>query len=276
MMSRGVLKLFLLYGSVIALVTFSCFPLVWMVLSCLKPLHEMFSYPPDFIPKHITVSNFIRLFTTTNFVIHFKNSVSVAGYTVLLCIVMGSMGAYGFTRYKYRGRDTIATIILVTYMFAPITLVIPLFMLLTKFRLTNSHIGLVMMYMTIGLPFSVWLLRSFFLALPVEIEEAAWIDGASRIRGIVSVVLPNTIPGIIAVAVFVFIVAWSDFLYVRTIITSERLLTVPVGITNISRSIGGDWGVVLSAGTLITIPALILFIFVQKYLVSGWAVGGIK
>lgn len=257
------------------LLLFCGLPLLWMVLTATKPLGEIFSYPPRII-AHYTLSNFHRLFTDTDFLIYLRNSVFVAGMTVLLDIVVATLGAYSLTRYRFRGKELLANLTLFTYMFAPIMIIIPVYMLLKDANLVDSHFGIILAYTSISLPFTLWLLRAFFQSFPMELEEAAFIDGANRFQSLIYVVIPQALPGIIATSVFAFVVVWNDFLFARVLLSAPALKTMPVGLQDIYESTIVDWGLLMSGAVVVTIPALIFFLIVQKFLIQGWGMGAVK
>ena len=254
----------------------TAFPFFWMISTSFKPLHEIFISPPNFFPIDFTLANFDRLFEQTRFLIYFKNSVFVSLCTVLLTITIGSAGAYSLTRFKFYGREKIASLILFTYMFAPIMIIIPFYVLIKKMGLANTHIALIMAYTAFCLPFSLWLLRAFFQSIPLALEQAALVDGAKRIQAVVYVILPLALPGIIATSIFTFILAWNDYIFVRILITSDELKTLSVGIADLYNATVIDWGMIMSGSMLITVPVLVFFVFVQRYLIAGWGAGAIK
>ena len=266
----------IVYGSA-ALLTFLCgFPLLWMVLTSIKPDREILTPVPTFWTSQPTLGAYGRLFAETKFLTYFWNSIFVAGCATLLTILVATLAAYGITRFRFRGRETIAGTMLFTYMFAPIMIVVPFYILMRGAGLTNSHLGLILAYTTFSLPFSMWMLRSFFQSIPLELEEAAMIDGASRPKAVRLIIVPLALPGVIAVSIFTFIVAWNDYLFVRVLIGADNLKTLPVGIQDLYESTITDWGMVMAAGVMITIPALLFFIAVQRYLIAGWGTGGVK
>ncbi|MBM4276458.1 MAG: carbohydrate ABC transporter permease [Deltaproteobacteria bacterium] len=252
------------------------FPFFWMVSTSLKPHVEVFAQPPSFIPHQPTLDNFKRLFTATNFLTYFRNSLIVSGLAVLLTMVVSTAGAYSLTRYQYYGREKIAGLILCTYMFAPIMVVIPFFILVKKGGIENTHLALILAFTSFCLPFTLWLMRAFFKTIPVQLEEAAMVDGAGRIRAVIYVVMPLALPGIIATSIFTFILAWNDYIFTRILITSDELKTLPVGVQDLFHSALIDWGLIMSAGMMITIPALLFFVTVQRYLIRGWGAGAVK
>jgi ABC-type glycerol-3-phosphate transport system permease component len=254
----------------------AAFPFFWMISTSFKPPSEVFAQPPSFIPQDPTWENFGRLFTATAFLVYFKNSLIVSGLAVLLTMLVSAAGAYSLTRYRYFGREKIAGLILCTYMFAPIMVVIPFFILIKKMGLENTHFALVLAFTSFCLPFTLWLMRAFFSTIPLELEEAALVDGAGRARALFYVVLPLALPGIIATSIFTFILAWNDYIFTRILITSDELKTLPVGVQDLFHSSLIDWGLIMAAGMMITIPALLFFLSVQRYLIRGWGAGGVK
>ena len=251
-------------------------PFFWMISTSFKPLEEIFVFPPTFLPENFTLANFARLFEQTLFLRYFQNSVFVSLATVVMTITIGSAGAYSLTRFKFYGREKIASLILFTYMFAPIMIVIPFYVLIKKIGLANTHAALIMAYTALCLPFSLWLLRAFFQSIPLALERAALIDGASRFQAVVYVVLPLALPGIIATSIFTFILAWNDYIFVRILITSDELKTLSVGIADLYNATVIDWGMIMAGSMLITVPVLIFFVFVQRYLIAGWGAGAMK
>jgi len=266
----------LIYGGALLLVCQAAFPFVWMVSTSFKPPAEVFASPPNIVPEDPTWDNFHRLFTTTHFLVYFRNSVIVCGLTVLLTLVVSAAGAYSLTRYRYPGREKIAGLILCTYMFAPIMVVIPFFILVKKIGIENTHVALVLALTSFCLPFTLWLLRAFFQTIPVDLEEAAMVDGASRPRAVVYIILPLALPGIIATSIFTFILAWNDFIFARILIAADELKTLPVGVQDLFHSALIDWGLIMGAAMMITIPALLFFLTVQRYLIRGWGAGAVK
>jgi ABC-type glycerol-3-phosphate transport system permease component len=257
------------------LVIFCGVPLLWMLFTSLKPPADLFAYPPRIFGRY-TLANFHRLLAETDFAIYLKNSIVVAGVTVFLDIVVATFGAYSLTRYRYPGKETLANITLFTYMFAPIMIIIPVYILLKELELTNSHLGIILADTSISLPFTLWLLRAFFLSLPIELEQAAFVDGANRLQSLVYVVVPQALPGVIATSVFAFVVVWNDYLFARVLLNDRFLLTMPVGLQDIYESTIVDWGLLMSGAVIVTIPAIIFFLIVQRFLIQGWGMGAVK
>lgn len=265
-----------IYWCAAILLVLTAFPFFWMISTSFKSLREIFVFPPYFFPKDFTLANFERLFEQTRFLTYFKNSVFVSTSAVVLTMTIASAGAYSLTRFKFYGREKIASLILFTYMFAPIMIIIPFYVLIRKIGIANTHLALIMAYTAFCLPFSLWLLRAFFQSIPMALEEAALTDGAGRIRAVIYVIFPLALPGIIATGIFTFILAWNDYIFVRILITSDELKTLSVGIADLYNATVIDWGMIMSGGMLITIPVLVFFVFIQRYLIAGWGTGAVK
>ncbi len=274
--TRGRLGLALLYLGAAGLAAQAVLPLLWMLSTSLKPPREVLATPPTLIPALPTLDNYVRLLSQTAFVRYFVNSVTVAGLTVLLTMVVGAIGAYSLTRFRFPGREGIARLILCTYMFAPIMIVVPIYILARRLGIVDTHTALVLSYSSFCLPFSLWLLRAFFQSIPIELEEAAQVDGAGRPRALAYIVAPLALPGLIATSIFTFTLAWNDYIFTRILIVSDELKTLPVGVQDLFSAAVVDWGLVMAAGMLITIPALAFFMAVQRHLVAGWGTGGLK
>ena len=264
------------YAAALGLAAQAVLPLLWMLSTSLKPPREVFATPPTFVPASPTLESFARLLGETAFLTYFRNSVVVAGLTVVLTMAVGALGAYSLTRFAFPGREAVARLILCTYMFAPIMIVIPIYILARRLGIVNTHAALVLSYASFCLPFSLWLLRAFFQSIPLELEEAAMVDGAGRARAVWHVVLPLALPGLIAAAIFTFILAYNDFLFALVLITSEELKTLPVGVNDLFNATIVDWGMIMAAGVMITVPTVGFFVAVQRYLVQGWGAGGVK
>jgi ABC-type glycerol-3-phosphate transport system permease component len=274
--TRHVLFRLWLYGVAAVLAVVCGFPLAWMALTSIKPNREILTAVPVFWPSEMHFEHYVRLFTTTNFGAYFVNSIVVAGSATLLTVTVGTLAAYGITRFRFQGRELIAGTMLFTYMFAPIMIVVPFYILMRNAGLVNTHLGLILAYASFSLPFSMWLLRSFFQSIPLELEEAAMTDGATRPQAVARVIVPLALPGVIAVSIFTFIVAWNDYLFARVLISSDNLKTLPVGMQDLYVATVTDWGMMMAAGVVITLPALAFFIAIQRYLIAGWGAGAVK
>ncbi|HEU4377227.1 MAG TPA: carbohydrate ABC transporter permease [Hyphomicrobiaceae bacterium] len=271
---RGSMPLVLLTAAV--LVIFCGFPFAWMISTTFKQSHEIFATPPTLIPRTWTLGNLQRLFAETRALTYLRNSTVVSLSTVAMTIAVATPAAYSLTRFRYSGREQIAAAVLFTYMFAPIMIIIPFYVMMRFLGLTNTHFGLVLAYTAFCLPFSLWMLRSFFQSIPLDIEQAAMIDGANRLQTVLYVVLPLAVPGVAATSIFTFILTWNDYIFARILISADELKTLPVGIADLYNASVVDWGMIMASGLLILTPVMGVFFIIQKYMVAGLGAGALK
>jgi multiple sugar transport system permease protein len=252
------------------------FPLAWMMSISLKGDAEQFLFPPALLPSEPNIANYARLISDTNFPRYIFNSLWVALATVVLSLIIGCPAAYAMARFRILSRPALTSLVLLVYMFPPILLGIPLFVIFSQTGLTDTYSGLILAHTTFALPFVVWMMRDFFLAVPAEIEEAALVDGCSRVRVLILIALPIVRPGLIAAGIFTFMLSWSDYIYALILMTSESRKTISLGITLFIDSTSIEPGLMMAASVLITVPVLVCFVFVQRYLVQGLAIGAVK
>jgi len=253
-------------------------PIVWIILTTFKPEPMTFVYPPVWKFKPI-LDNYISAFKTRPLLKYFTNSVIVTLSTTAISIVVGSMAAYSMSRFGTGGKRLGFTLLSLRFMPA-IAVVIPLFLVFSKvnlgsFHLINSRIGLILAYLTFNVPVSILLLKGFFDEIPQELEEAALVDGSSHIGAIFRILLPLSLPGIVATAVFCIIFSWNEFLF-ALILTRAETATLPVAIMGFVTDRGLLWGEMTAASVVIVLPVLIFSIFVQRYLISGLTLGALK
>ena len=271
---RGSLPLVLV--SAVLLVLFAGFPFVWMISTAFKDSHEIFATPPSLIPRTWTLDNLQRLFAETKALTYLRNSVVVSLSTVAVTIAVATPAAYSLTRFRFPGREQLAGTILFTYMFAPIMIIVPFYVMMRFLGLANTHIGLVLAYTAFCLPFGLWMLRTFFQSIPLDIEQAAMVDGANRLQTVLYIVLPLALPGVIATSIFTFILTWNDYIFARILISADELKTLPVGIADLYNASVVDWGMIMAAGLLVLTPVLGVFFVIQKYMVAGLGAGALK
>ncbi|WP_245746361.1 carbohydrate ABC transporter permease [Nocardia altamirensis] len=255
---------------------FVAFPLYWMVISALKPPGEIQSADPKLWTLAPSLDSFTRVLSMNGFGRFFLNSLLIAVVVVLCSLLLSFLSAVALTRFRFRGRTVLLVMILVAQMVPVEALTIPLFFLMRSVGGTVPALGLnelgsiMLVDLVFSLPLAIWLLRGFVAAVPVELEEAAKLDGASRLRFAWQILLPLVAPGLVSVSVLSFIHAWNDFLFAKTFIISKtENQTLPQAILVFFKPEDTDWGAVMAASTLMTIPALVLFILVQRKLVSG-------
>jgi ABC-type glycerol-3-phosphate transport system permease component len=258
------------------LVVFCGFPFVWMISTAFKESHEIFATPPTLIPRTWTLDNLQRLFADTKALTYLRNSIVVSLSTVAMTITVATPAAYSLTRFRFTGREQIAGTILFTYMFAPVMIIVPFYIMMRFLGLINTHFGLVLAYTAFCLPFALWMLRTFFQSIPLDLEEAAMVDGANRFRTVVYVVLPLARPGLVCTSIFTFILTWNDYIFARILISADELKTLAVGIADLYNASVVDWGMIMAAGLLVLTPVLVFFFLIQKYMVAGLGAGALK
>lgn len=253
-------------------------PLLWMVITAFEPDSETSSYPPTLWPTHPTLANFGNLFKISPFADFYANSIIAAGTAAVLTIVVSSLAAYAITRFHYPIFEALAGLGLIAYMLPSILVVVPVVEIAQTLHATNSVPALAVLYTAYFTPFGLWLLRSYFAGIPIELEEAAMVDGATRFSAFRRVVLPQALPGIIATAIFTFSVAWNEYLYASVLLYSPQQQTLSAGMAVflIGQLDSYSWGVLMAGAMLMTVPVIIMFIFLQRHLVAGWGGGAVK
>ena len=264
------------YSVAAVLSAFVGFPLFWMMISSLKPSEELFVNPPRILPRAITFQWYANLVGSSDAVSLFHNSLLIGTATTVVCLSIGTLAAYSVTRFDYPGRRVFLAAALLSYVFPAIVLFISVYMIVNALGLVDTRLGLILCHCILTFPFALWMLKSFFESIPREIDEAAWVDGASFLRTFLTIVVPLALPGLFAVAVFVFVLSWNEFLFASVLITSGRMKTIPVGIAELITSFDIRWGEIMAIGTLATVPVVVLFLCVQRYFVRGVMSGAIK
>jgi multiple sugar transport system permease protein len=260
-----------------AIVILMVFPLIWMVLTSIRPQSELFVFPIRLIPEHVTFEHYRRLLEDTPFLSYFWNSVVLSVATTVVVMAVATLGGYSLARFRYRGRETIAIAVLCTYLMPSVVLIIPLYLMMVKLGLENSLTSLVISYTTFALPYALWLLRSFMAGIPDDLEAAALVDGASRLGAFRDVILPQALPGIISTALFTFILAWNEYLYALVMVNTDETRPLTTGVMNMLVSAFNiEWSLLMAASVMMSVPLLFFFAFLQRYLTSGFGAGGVK
>ncbi len=267
----------ILYILLLLAVFWSVFPLFWVFISSLKPDTETYAFEQTVFPQSPTLNNYITLFKVTDFSRWIRNSTFLAVTTTLAVVVLASMGAYAMSRFKFRFFEYFGRITLLAYMMPAIILVVPIFFILFNIGLTNSLLGLLLVYTGTRLPFGLWLLRSYFQGIPVDLEEAAMVDGATRFQAFRKVILPQAVPGMISTSIFVFSVTWHEFLFASILLFSGSKQTLSAGVASfLSEDWIYSWGVLMAAGVMVSLPLVLFYTFLQRYLIAGWGGGSLK
>jgi ABC-type glycerol-3-phosphate transport system permease component len=264
------------YALLIALVVPAVFPFYWMAISSIKPEAELFAVSPTLAPGTFSTEFYDRLLVGTPFWRYFLNSLIVACATMALVCVVAIFAAYALARFRFAAREPFALSLLVGQMFPSVLLAIPLFVIMSQVGLLDSYVGLVVAYLTFALPFTTWMLRGYFMSVPEDLEEAAMIDGCSRMGAMLRITLPLTAPGIAATAILGFMLAWDDYLFAAILLNQEELKTLPIGLSGYISPWRIDYGVLMSGSVMATIPVVVFFILVQRYIIAGLTAGAVK
>jgi len=268
-------KAILIYATVILYVGISLFPLVWMALAS-------FSKDPYFplLPTKYSMAAYKEVLSPSDpslsFPSWYGNSVKVTLSVTLLATALSAFAGYSFSRFRFYGRNTLMYTILVGQMLPGVVLLLPLYIYLKDLRLLDTHFGLGIVYMTFAIPLCTWLLKGFFDTIPTDLEEAAMVDGCSRVGAMARIVLPLAAPGIAATALFAFITAWNDFMFALAILSTPAKFTIGLGLMSYQEEYFFQWNILMAGGVLMSIPALALYLFLQQYLVTGLTRGAVK
>lgn len=253
------------------------FPVYWMINTAFKPRSEVMTSVPQFLPLNPTVANFVIAITKTDFLKNVRNSLIVVAATVIIAIGFGIFASAALSRFHFRGRRQILVVLLIAQMLPPTALLIPMFLIFNEMGLLGKYSGLILAYVGAVLPFSIWVMRGFFVQIPAEVEEAARIDGASTWQVLTKVLFPLVAPGVVATGIFAFIHAWNDYIFAYTFMKSQDMYTLPVWLASFQNPITGiDFGSQMAGSVLFSLPVVIFFMFIQRNLVSGMSAGAVK
>ena len=266
------------YALLVLAVIAAILPVYWMITISLKTEADQFAVPPQLVGFSPTFAHYRDAFFTRSFGQYLQTSAIVATLSTLSAVVIGTLAAYGLSRFRlpWRMDRRLAIWILSTRMFPPIVSAVPLFLLMRDLRLLNTVASLVIVYTAFNLPFVVWMMRGFFQELPRELEEAAMVDGDSRMGALVRVILPLVTPGLAATAVFCLIMCWNEFLMALVLTQTDEAMTLPVGIAGRVTQYEIKWGVMSAAGVVAMVPILVFAMAAQRYLVRGLSLGAVK
>ena len=255
---------------------FAIFPLLWIIISSIKGKGELTGNPTAFLPKVVTLEYYRHVIFDLGFIVNIRNSVIISITTTAIAITISALAAYGIVRFFPKIGNILSKVLVTTYIFPPILLAIPYSIVMAKLGLTNTRIGLVLVYLSFSIPYAVWLLVGFFKTVPIGIEEAAKIDGANKIQVFLQVVIPLVAPGIVATAIYTFINVWNEFLYSLILINDTAKMTVAVALRSLNGSEILDWGDMMAASTLVVIPSILFFCLIQNKIEGGLSEGAVK
>ena len=263
--------------AVLALILVIVFvPMYWIVVTSLKTGRQILLSQNVYAPQPFTIDNYLYLFEESRFALWFRNSAITATASTLLSLLIGTAGAYALTRLRFPGRRTFGAVVLVTYLVPPGLMFIPLYQTFIRMGYTDSLGTLILAYPTFLVPFVTWLLMGFFRSIPRQLEEAAMVDGATRVQALFHVVLPLATPGLLAAGLFCFTLSWNEFLYALIFIADDSLKTLPVGLSEFVVSDFAFWGQLMAAAALASLPVIVVYIYLHKYMVQGLTAGAVK
>ncbi len=260
----------------VLLVAVCLFPFWWMLLSSVKTLRELYTVPPIWWPDAPTWDNYRTVLFESNIPRYFLNSVIISVGSTALALLLAIFASYGFARFNFRGKPLLQAFVLIGQLLPTAAIIVPLFITLRVLGLVNTYWGLILVYMIITLPLSVWMLTSYFKAIPPELDEAAIIDGASRLGVLFRITLPLSVPGIVAVCVYAFVTTWNEFIFALCFATDSSVKTLPIGLAEFSTEFNTDWGAVMAASVVMTLPIALLFLSMQRLFVGGLTAGATK
>ena len=262
-------------GLAIGLV-FAGFPILWMFFASLKSNTEIFALPPKLLPSQFTIDAYLAIVNDPAKVRFFINSYLVAGVVTLLTVLIAILTAYGFSRYSFRFKNTLNVFIISTQTVPPITLLIPYFGMVVAFGIFDTYFALILTYMVFTLPYAILLMTGYLNTLPRELDEAVQVDGGSSWTALWRVVVPLSVPGIVATAVYTFLLAWNEFLFALTLTKSMDMRTVPIGIELLMGQHAFEWNEMMAMSVLGSLPLLVLYLFAQRYFLAGMTAGSVK
>lgn len=257
-------------------VAIALYPALNVLSISLRPSDQLRSLDLSIIPEGATLQNYISLVTEQPFLRWLGNSLLVATMVTLSGVALASIGGYAFSRFRFVGRDATMLAILTTQMFPATMLLLPLYILIAKLGLVNTYLGLMIFYSSTALPFCVWQMKGFYDTIPASLEEAARIDGCSRAMAFWRVVLPLAVPGLVITALFSFMAAWSEYIVAAQVMQDEDMFTLPLGLKSFQASMSTQWGLYAAASIVVSLPVVVVFVMLSKFLIAGLTLGSVK
>lgn len=253
------------------------FPIYWLIITSIKPQSEIFSMPPTLFPKDFTVENYVEVANNYNILKYFVNSMFLTIASTVIIMIIATFGTYAISRYDFKGRNLFYVMILSTQMVPVVTLLIPLYTFWSSIQMSGSYFSLIIVYVGFFSSIAIWLLTGYLQGIPKTIDEAARIDGAGTLRIIFTIIMPVAKPGLMAAATTIILNVWQEVMIAMTFISDEAMRTLPVAVMGFIKSPQGTrWGPMTAAGVMAFVPVFILYLFLQKYMVSGMTAGAVK
>lgn len=265
-----------IYMALVVMGVFNLLPFYWMLSSSFKTEAEVASYPATLFPNLVTSGAYSKIWFQEKFVYYFVNSLIVSISTATFSSLVGAFAAYGFSRFRFKGKTLVMTLFLASQMIPGVLLVGPYFKMLSLVGLYNTLLGLILSQITITLPFSIWMLKGYVDTVPIEIDQAAMVDGASRTRTFLMVVLPGILPGLVATIIFAFLLSWGDLLWALCLISAKSKQTLTLGITQLVGEFRTEWSTIMAATVIATMIPAVLYLLLQNFLIKGFTEAAVK
>lgn len=266
-----------IYISLIVICVGIIIPFLWMISTSFKQPDEIFSSKPKWLPKEFNFDNFVGIWTRKFFLQCFKNSIIISITTMVATIIVATLAGYGISRFQFKGRLFFSILLIVVQIFPGMLMIIPLFTIMNKLHLIDTYIVVVIAHCTFALPFCTWMLKGYFDTVPTSFEEAALLDGCNRLQVLYRIIMPLALPGIIAVAMFAFVLSWQEYLFALTLTRSEQARTLVLAIAMMQGQHGSvNWGEIMAGSIIACIPGLVIFLLLERYLIQGFTSGGVK
>ena len=272
-------KIFLRIANTIillAFILFVLFPVFWMFSTSIRSETEIFRIPPLLWPSNPTLEPYKSVIKEEPIKVYFLNTIFVSAITVLFSTIFGALGAYGFSRFKFKGANLLLGFILATQMFPYIVIVLPYFKIMASLNLIDTYLGLIIAYISFCLPFVTWMLKGFFDAIPSELDEAAMIDGCNRVQAFFKVILPVSLPGLAATTIFAFLVAWNHYEFALILTQTADKILLSIGVPSLMGQFVIRWNRLMAAGVMAILPPIIMYSFLGKFLIKGLTSGAVK
>lgn len=270
------IALVLIYAALAIGLVYAAFPVLWMLVSSIKPNSEIFAVPPRILPKVFSADAYYAILTNPAKIRFFLNSFLVASSVTILTLAVAILSGYGFSRYTFKLKRPLNLFIIGTQAVPGVTLLIPYFGLVVAFKLYNTYFALILTYLAFTLPYAILMMTGYFNTLPKELDEAVKIDGGSSFFALWRVLVPISLPGIVATGVYTFLLAWNEFLFALTLTKTVEMRTIPIGIQLLMQQFGYQWSEMMAMSILGSLPILILYLVAQRYFVAGMTAGSVK
>ena len=267
---------FLVYIGLLVGLVFTLFPVFWIFISSVKTNTEVFAYPPSFIPENFTLSAYFNIFKDEDKLRFFFNSYFIAIIVTILTLLISILSGYSFSRFDFKLKRILNLSIISTQTIPPITLLIPYFGIVVTFKIFDTYLALILTYLVFTIPYATLMMTSYFNTLPKELDDAVLMDGGSNFTALCRVIIPISLPGIVATCVYTFLLCWNEFLFALTLTKSYEMRTVPIGIQLLMGQHAYEWNEMMAMSIIGTVPILFLYLFAQKYFLAGLTSGSVK